>query len=124
MKDIKFRVWDFEINRMLRDYFFIRDGKPLWHKGYGEYDEINGELMQFTGVYDRNQRPIFEEDIVSFGDMKVGIVKFGLYKGQETHYGYYASRKKISLFINPLSGCGLEILGNRFENPELIGTRG
>ena len=100
-----------------------------------EFDEIT--LMQSTGLVDKNGKEIFEGDILEIQDIKM-IVKFGSYKYLETSknnghilgilhdgLGFYvecinaADPDNISPF-EPGTLKESVVIGNRFENPELL----
>lgn len=76
-------------------------------------------LGQFTGLTDKNGVKIFEGDIVRYGDtihkvvfeQRNGTAYFGLvYSPIETlPFGHYQDLRQ------------LEVIGNIFDNPELIG---
>ena len=76
-------------------------------------------LGQFTGLTDKNGVKIFEGDIVRYGDtihkvvfeQRNGTAYFGLvYSSIETlPFGYYQDLRQ------------LEVIGNIYDNPELIG---
>lgn len=76
-------------------------------------------IGQFTGLTDKNGVKIFEGDIVSYGDtihkvvfeQRNGTAYFGLvYSPIETlQFGHYQDLRQ------------LEVIGNIYENPELIG---
>lgn len=125
----RFRAWDKETKTMI-EVSSINFEEHLILGGYWEFgqtesikfDEI--ELMQSTGLKDKNGKEIFEGDIVD-------------YKGREAvvkWHGSYASF--IYRFVDELQerasdweplflACyHFEVIGNIYENPELLEAEG
>ena len=119
MREIKFRVWDKEMNTMLEPDNQIGG---LWsikeaRNGVLKYD--NGVLMQYTGLKDKNGKEIYEGDICK-----------GLMDGSMTHYSEVKFKVKFGngAFRDTFFGRELyddiktiEIIGNIHENKELLG---
>ncbi len=82
--------------------------------------EVNPETIgQFTGLYDKNGKKIFEGDIVR---VLGGIYEQGFYEINETTIvkdiikdGY-----EIMTVISQLGKNCIEIIGNIHDNPELL----
>ena len=77
------------------------------------FDQV--ELMQFTGLLDRNGREIYEDDVIKSGGYR-WVVRWGDNLG-----GYYLL--SVESDIRPdsyLRAQATEILGNIYENPELL----
>lgn len=85
-------------------------------------DEI--ELMQSTGLFDRNGKEIFEGDIVQFEDcyevsdflyINTGIIEW-------CQGGFHVTNRDSVLMEDLLDGDSLDvtIIGNIYENPELL----
>ena len=121
----KFRAWDKRFSEFVEDFFVSEDGK-IYKKstdtGYGiaisreTSDKII--LMQSTGLKDKNDKEIFEGDIVK---MSKDIYSEPTYYEVVRHYGgaYRLESKQ--------HGCELwlrhtdcEVVGNVYENRELL----
>ncbi len=70
MRTIKFRAWDKTNQKMFNPFTYVVTF------GFLTKDE-NTELMQFTGLTDKNGKEIYEADVVKEGK-SIGIVKFDL----------------------------------------------
>jgi len=111
-RELKFRAWSHKNKKWLNENESYLN---LFSITSGLYDVLELEVQQFTGLYDKSAQPIFEGDIIS---SMVGKFKWC---GQVVwdHYGFY---------INFTDGGGIpiqdgldwKILGNVFENPELL----
>jgi uncharacterized phage protein (TIGR01671 family) len=118
MRKIKFRAWDKKEKEMLysddvefsapNDYDFYLSGLSTFFGWIsGENSDNNYELMQYTGIKDKNEKEIYEGDIVEdgFGKKKyINLVDwdFGLLATiEESTYRY-------------------KVIGNIYENKDLI----
>jgi len=112
MREIKFRAWEKPINKesgqMLYD---ILQYVPDWY-GHKDY-----ELMQYTGLKDMNGKEIYEGDILSGHADGLVVVEFGtsswncVFKDKET-----IGLDEMCVWF----GNDSHILGNIYENPELL----
>jgi len=116
VREIKFRAWDKKAGFMHEVYKIDFEEKCLMTETFGMlFDEA--ELMQYTGLKDKNGKEIYEGDIIknyskSFGaefvTKEVKFTEFLLNYGYE-HYE-----------MGEISEDTYEVIGNIYENPELI----
>ena len=129
----KFRAWHHELGRMMliRTMFFFANeleelqlNDSIMNDDIPEYpDEI--ELMQSTGLKDKNGKEIFEGDIITNGTSIVDVKShqtLGFYtvvNGEERFFGSNTSIKDFENDVEEFSSV-TEIIGNIYENPELL----
>ena len=134
MREIKFRAWDKEDKRMIideQDFIPVKVTNkgvlrlnPHHKENFWEFiDEERFEIMQYTGIKDKNGREIYEGDIISTDlDRPFNIVVFrnGAFMFQchdngKDYYDYMFSVEEES----DRWEYG-EVIGNIYENPELL----
>ena len=125
MREIKFRAWDRELKEWTN--YSIDDDLLMFYDKHAECWEIDLEgerfiLCQYTGLKDNEDREIYEGDIVkaiSFARW-IGVVKYSdenqafIFDDLDKKY-----RGRSTVFMNQFDD-GFEILGNIYENPELL----
>ncbi len=127
-REIEFRVWDGE--KMVCPDSIDRDGTCHWlEDSIPQMRKL--DLIQFTGLKDKNGKEIYAGDIVKehFYSIKgkfigiIGEVKFGLHETSQDYYassayGWYIGRDEITQSL--CDGENKEIIGNIWENAELL----
>lgn len=115
MREIKFRGWDKELNFMIniKRYKIDFDGQVLFDNNDKElYNQTNKiELMQYTGLKDKNDVEIYEFDIVKGNYLKgIGVV------GWNDKFCKF----DISHRMNITPSDEFEIIGNIYEHSHLL----
>lgn len=121
MREIKFRAWVKDEKRMLAGQDLCRIIAN--YHGLNNEEWANLEMMQFTGLKDKNGKEIFEGDVVRDSEYRRLTVRFNT---EGDFYGL-CFQGIITVFQNPspkvIDKYGIEIIGNIYENPELIGEK-
>lgn len=79
---------------------------------------------QFTGLCDKNGNKIFEGDIVRFYDKYLaasGIATVDFENGKWKINGHYTTKISSIIWLNLYqTNFGYEVIGNKWDNPELL----
>lgn len=127
MREIKFRAWDKKERRFLNEDEFVIDnnGKVyLWNENNTLSFIYNIELMQYTGLKDKNGKEIYEGDVVAYD--------LGFDDEKTENYKIIFDNKQCAYFMFPLNDKSrlrhftysakndCEVIGNIYENTELL----
>jgi len=124
MREIKFRAWDKAIKKIINNINLLNIDFGIFF--YGNIDEyielVECKIMQYTGLKDKNGKEIYEGDIIKAIDYSPQNYQIKFIEG-----GFCATNKNlIPIDINhfyPSTGCIVEIIGNIYENPELLESK-
>ena len=113
MREIKFRAWD-KINKDMVNIESINFQERRVYRDVVSYRDFNDiELMQYSGLKDMREKEIYEGDILfeSFGEEYFKVVfEDGSFRVETEEY---------SLPLKEYAHI-CEIIGNIYENPELM----
>ena len=146
MRDIKFKLYDINLNDFYTEFAITEDGKILLNVIGDEWCLVNPDnfkILQYTGLKDKNGKEIYEGDSVETPFRTTGF-NIGFRGDDEIYTGFYrgvvhyqASRgffQKNVVMLGDEDESGLwtkrsdlsniiqsrcEIIGNIYENPEL-----
>ena len=122
MREIKFRAWHkeekiigevFGINILHKEIFFSNGDVDCY--GFSDFKYI--ELMQYTGLKDKNNKEIYEGDIITLHNSKYKVI----FNIEGARFVLRNDEFELEItFINH-NNERMEIVGNIYENPELLG---
>lgn len=132
-REIKFKVWDLSQGKFIKWAYLLPNGEVMNH-GTGEIEK-NAIVVQYTGYKDKNGKEIYDRDLFQYPkdgkeyfededepvemywepekagwDLRWAICKENVCPNDD-FMGCYEYNKEIPT---------LEIIGNAFENPELL----
>jgi len=114
-RHIKFRAYDKELKQMLTpeeiNYYYIGDANQ----------EEFLPFMQYTGLKDKNGVEIYEGDIIKLCDNMNGNFQV-IFKNQYVG-GWILSHKDGQISLGVRNKNELEVIGNIYENEELLDVR-
>ena len=121
MREIKFRVWH-KGKKIISEVF----GIDILHKeiffsnGDVDYCEISDfkyiELMEYTGLKDKNNKEIYEGDIINLHNGKYKVI----FNSKEARFVLRDDEFEMNIPFTNNNNKRMEVVGNIYENPELI----
>lgn len=97
-----------------------QDSSGAWGAG-GEHEANEVDLMQCTGLTDKNGVEIYEGDIVQLVDLGHGnLGQYEVEFNDESAGFVMYFNQEIRHFIDHYSEDEIEVIGNIYENPELV----
>ena len=118
-REIKFRAW-------------VPTGDGITHEMYypggkvttGKLIDTFGTVMQYTGLKDRTGKEIYEGDVIQFNDEGYTEFGWGNVYGQvvwvDCSFEVSMVKPKTETFWDLENNENWEIIGNIYENPDLI----
>ena len=138
-REIKFRAWDDYSKSFIEDdeYLIGLNGKFYrmdFYSGVENYEEgnlvwnelQNITLSQFTGLLDKNGKEIFEGDLLQYDGYNFKLInKEKIYQikydDNLAQYYSYNLENSFDTFLVVRAWKESKIIGNIYQNPELLG---
>lgn len=147
MREIKFRAWDKDYKKMITNFLLPESKSFGMHRmaisftgevftftdwNMAEYDEdgmynsakypSRFKIMQYTGLKDKNGKEIYEGDIVCdrWANFYTPIFRNGIYMAYNVK-DLHLTKQEPSTQFNVIWKNGCEVIGNIYENPDLLG---
>lgn len=121
MREIKFRAWNKVEGFMDTAWLIDWEHGLVCHRSHNQSKLEDCELMQYTGLKDKNGKEIYEGDILSFEDdkfvwkvtydMDCFVASGGKHNQNEELMNFYDWQKER---------LDLVIIGNIYEHPNLL----
>ena len=131
MREIKFRAWDGKKfypseYELIKNICFSMDGfvngiivAKFRPDGDFDFEQIDAELIQYTGLKDKKGIEIYEGDIVKCNNGHIGVIEFEEHDCCFNVTDYYCSSNDYPTMAF-IEGQPFEVIGNIYENPELL----
>lgn len=120
MREIKFRAWLKEHKSMIDVMEIDIDNQTIFYYWFGDHDgrfeNFNKiDLMQYTGLEDKNNKEIYEGDIIKFLNSIFEVIWCN------EKASFMLKNKEYKEFLNFIyeNNNGMEIVGNIYQNLEL-----
>ena len=118
MREYKFRVWDGKTMVGVGSIEFFTDDSIHVNE-----ELLNPDLMQYTGLKDKNGVEIYEYDLVKFVSGGKEHIKIVVWCKVRCCFVTSNSKNNVSactsLYASRIYKHNLEVIGNIYQNPEL-----
>lgn len=108
----KFRAWDTVKKEWIENFCISPEGIIL--EGFANIENPNAKLVSFVGLKDKNNKEIYEGDIVKTSSGLCNEVVF-------EDGAFWIESKICGVLVCDSYESELEVIGNIYENPELLG---
>ena len=123
MREIKFRAWLKEHKTKVNVAEIDINHQLIYHYGFddfeGNFENFNSiELLQYTGLKDKNENEIYEGDILfeSFGERYYKVIfENGSFRAE-----FKGDFDEYSFDLMDVVAHRCEVVGNIYENSKLI----
>lgn len=123
MRDIRFRAWNKKYDFMMPYVMVAAYGYGRKCKYDGEWwEDTDIEVMQYTGLHDKNGKEIYEGDIILAGHAKWKCKV--IWDEMCARFIGMTNDKDVKIvyvdMVDKNNKSAVEVVGNIYENPELL----
>lgn len=113
MREIKFRAWDEQTKKMHDQIIIDFTGLEYsWIPSEEKGDSWRTkDLMQYTGLKDKNGKEIYEGDIMEISDCALGVIEY-----RNAHFALFSQNTDMPYPF----GDSHMVIGNIYENQDLL----
>lgn len=114
----KFRAWDRKLKGWIVEWVNFAEGRAYVLRGNQMVELVDADIVQFTGLHDKDGKEIYEGDVVQFtthdgrGTVQYTAPEFEVADG----------RPSIRE-IHSLRGYECEVIGNIYQDKHLIESK-
>ena len=126
MREIEFRGKNKYCSSWVIGYYYEKNGTVSIKNDYQDLEIATETLGQYTGLKDKNGTKIFEGDIIAHGVCAKSIIEYGWAKFI-CHRLFKDGREFKSIdeyneqeFMDLCNVYECEVIGNIYDNPELL----
>ena len=125
MREIKFKLWHKGFKKFFTTNYsdqisMMPDGNIFW---MGECETDNFTLLQYTGLKDINGKDIYEGDLLQHPNGTIAEIKYS--DDLAAFVAVYTQNGNTEMdFLDKEIVNECEIVGNIYENPELLEVEG
>lgn len=129
MKEIKFRLWCKDLEEIIEVNKVGFENNKLWYIECIDHDKEllyfsekdDHVLMQYTGLKDKKGKEIYEGDILKIIDSESSnLASVTFDDGCFCIIGYLGDLRTYPIRNYLFRGYNCEVIGNIYENPELL----
>lgn len=130
MREIKFKGFSKTLNKWIIGVPYFSEGN-WWilvdentkskDIGTGSYFVDKNSISQYTGLKDKNGVEIYEGDIVKYKYISREQIAEIKYNKEKLGFDFADNKANLSYAYNFRQINNIEVIGNIYENPELLG---
>ena len=119
MREIKFRAWFEKFKEMYTVKMVDLQKEIAYFDKYNYRSFYDIELMQYTGLKDKNNKEIYEGDIITLHNSKYKVI----FNTEGARFVLRNDEFELEIPFTNNNNKRMEVVGNIYENPELLGDK-